>query len=110
MHSHATISKAGEVDFPLWVKVLAWAVGICIPVAILAGTWVGNVLWDMSQRMTRMETTLSISSSERYSRQEAEASHALLEQRIERNTADIEQIQDRLGMRARRRADNGQTD
>lgn len=106
IQGHATISKAGEVDFPLWVKALAWLVGVMIPLAILGAGWVGNVLWDMSERMTRMESKLEAAADDRYRASEATAAHALLQLQIERHEDRLEQIEDRLGMRAldRRRA------
>lgn len=106
IQGHATISKEGEVDFPLWVKALAWIVGLMIPIAILGASWVGTVLWDMSERMTRMEAKLEAAADDRYRGSEATAAHALLQLQIERHEERIEQVEDRLGMRGaeRRRA------
>lgn len=103
MAHHATISKAGEVDFPLWVKVLAWIVGLCIPIAVLSASWFANVMWDMSERMTRMEAKLEAVADDRYRASEARSAQALLQLQIDRNTESIIEIEDRLGMRSTER-------
>lgn len=94
---HATISKSGEIDFPLWVKALGWVIGICIPIAFASAIWTGNVMWEMSERMTRMEAKLEAAADDRFRASEG----ALLEIQIRRNAADIEEIRDRLGMGGR---------
>jgi cell division septal protein FtsQ len=93
MQNHATISRAGEVDFPLWVKVLAWVIGIAIPIAILAGTWIAATIFDMSVRMARMEGQLQVANEDRYRESQAEAAHALIQSQIDENGVDIAELQ-----------------
>lgn len=100
MNHHATISRSGEIDFPLWVKALAWVIGLCIPIGFAAMLWTGNLMWAMNDRMTRMETKLEAAASDRYPATEARAQNELLQLQIDRNTENVELLQDRLGMRA----------
>lgn len=92
MQHHATISKSGEIDFPLWVKALAWVIGLCIPIAFAVVIWGGNLMWSMNDRMTRMEAKLETAASNRINEGQ------LLQFQIERNTRDIDQMKERLGM------------
>ena len=93
MSQHATISKSGEVDFPLWVKVIAWILGLCVPIAILAGTWMISALVDMSIRMARIEASLTVATENRYSSTQAEDAHKLIYQRIDNLEQDIVTLQ-----------------
>jgi len=90
MKNHATISKSGEVDFPLWVKVIAWILGLCVPIAVLAGTWMISAMVDMSIRMARIEASLAVATENRYTETQAADAHQLMNQRIDRNAQDIE--------------------
>lgn len=93
MSHHATISRAGEVDFPLWVKVLAWIIGLAIPVALLASAWIGSTIFDMSVRMARMEGQLQLAAEDRYRASQAQDAHALLQSQIDEHGDDILELQ-----------------
>lgn len=97
MH-HATISKAGEVDFPIWVKALAWVVTVCMPLCLLGGGWFANTMWDMSQRMARMEGALQAATEDRYRATQAEDAHQLLDLKIRQNARYISEIQRELNI------------
>lgn len=99
MQNHATISKAGEVDFPAWVKVLAWIIGLCIPLVFAGLFWVGSTIFDMSIRMAKIETAIDTATKDQYRASDATAAHALLQLQIERNEQRIDNIEGRLGMR-----------
>lgn len=91
--SHATIDKSGAVDFPQWVKVLAWVVGLSFPVAVLCAVWIGNTMWTMKEQITEMRTELRIARDDSYGATSATAAHEALVQRILRNEADIKELQ-----------------
>lgn len=93
MSHHAIITRAGEVDFPLWVKVLAWIIGLAIPVALLASAWIGSTIFDMSVRIARMEGQLQLAAEDRYRASQAQDAHNLLTERIDRNSEDVSELQ-----------------
>ena len=90
--SHATIDKGGAVDFPQWVKVLAWIVGLSFPVAVLCAVWIGNTIWGMKEQITEMRTEMRISRDDNFGAAAANAAHEALVQRILRNEADIKEL------------------
>lgn len=103
MLGHATISRSGEVDFPAWVKALAWVIVLLMPIGIMSAVWVATVQWDMSERVTRMETKIDAASSVSLSIAEAQlaetrAAEELLQLQIDRNREQIIEIRERLGM------------
>lgn len=83
----------GEVAFPLWVKVIAWIIGLCFPVAVIMGGWVGTKIWDVSIRMARVEIALQSAADDRYRGSQARDAHALLQERIDRNADNISELQ-----------------
>lgn len=103
MQNHATISRAGEVEFPQWVKVLAWIFGLLVPIGMVAGTWMMATVFDMSVRMARMEGALTIAAEDRYRASQAEDAHELLQDRITRNAEGILELQALHGRGSSRR-------
>lgn len=99
MQTHATITKAGEIDFPLWAKVIAGVFAISIPIAVSAMIWLASILWNMSERMVRMETQLATATADQYTGTQAKAAQDLIWLQVRQNQSDIQQLQDRLGMR-----------
>jgi len=95
---NATITKGGEVEFPQWVKVLAWIVGLSFPVAILCAAWIGGKIWEMSTSITEMRTEIRISRADSYGAAAATAAHQAIDQRIDRNERDIQEIRSQLGV------------
>lgn len=91
--NHATINRAGEIDFPLYVKVLAWIMGIAIPLALAGGVWVGNNIFDMSVRIARMESSLQAAGEDRYRASQAIDAHSAIMLRIEMHDREIRELQ-----------------
>ena len=85
--------KNGEVDFPQWVKALAWVVGLCFPIAIAGGIWMASAVFDISLRMARMEAALASATDDRYRQTQANDAHDALRTRIQGNTDDIRELQ-----------------
>lgn len=90
---NATITKSGEVEFPSWVKVLAWIVGLSFPVAILCAAWIGGKIWEMSTAITEMRTEIRITRNDNYGAAQATAAHQAILSRVERNEQDIQELQ-----------------
>ena len=89
----ATITRAGEIHFPTWAKLVGSVVALCIPIATLGGLWVGGSIFDMSVRMARIEAALQMATEDRYRKTQADDAHAALGARIDQNAADIEELQ-----------------
>lgn len=106
--NHATISKSGEVDFPLWVKVIAWLVGLVSAFAVPVAIWFGGTIIDMNLRMVKIESTLEQRALEAYPPADARSQDAILQLQIENLSRDIERIEERLGLPRRERS-NGET-
>ena len=81
-----------EVDFPSWVKALAWVVGLCFPVAVMAIVWSASTMIEMKIEMSRMNGVLQAAIDDRYRGSQAEDAHALLDLQIQRNSEDIAEL------------------
>ena len=97
--THARISKAGEVDFPLWVKAVAGMISLFMPIAIMGAVWQGNQIFDIAIRMARMEAKLAEATSDRKQAAEALARSNLLQLRIERTERDVEDLKQKAGLK-----------
>lgn len=92
MSESATITKSGEVDFPAWVKVLAWIIGLSFPLGVAAAFWTGNKLWDMNDTIIEMRTELRLSRTDSYGKTEAGAAHDLLQSQIDSVKEDVAEL------------------
>lgn len=90
---HATISRGGEVSFPLWIKVVAWVIGICFPIMSAIGAWALLELISVKLTLAEMKPTLTYATEDRYRKQQAEDAHELIMLRVLRNAEDIEELQ-----------------
>jgi hypothetical protein len=97
--THATISRSGEVDFPLWVKAVAGMLSIFMPIAIMGAAWQGSQIFDISLRMARIETRLDDASAQKAAAADALARAKLLEQRMERAERDLTDIKQQSGLK-----------
>lgn len=96
---HATISRSGEVDFPLWVKAVAGMISIFMPIAIMGAAWQGSQIFDISLRMARIETRLDDAAAQKVAANDALARARMLEQRMERAEQDLVEIKRQSGVK-----------
>ena len=89
--------EGGEVSFPLWVKALAWIVGLAFPIAGVAGFQMASAMIAMNDRLSRMEEKLQ--GDDRYRSTQSRQAHEILQMQIERNAEDIDDIHRRLGIK-----------
>lgn len=82
-----------EVSFPLWVKALAWIVGLCFPLAVASIAWLGTLVVEMKIDIATMKTAVEFTSEDRYRASQAIDAHARLEGMINRNAQDIAELQ-----------------
>lgn len=92
--AHATITRSGEVDFPLWVKAVAALIAFLAPFAIGGAIWMGSQIFDMSIRLAGIESNLTSSATAAQTAAAAQSAVTLLTARVERNERDIQILQD----------------
>ena len=57
---HTEESATGpEVSFPPWVKVLAWIIGMCFPLALLVGSWMLSTIMALDKSVALLQQSLS---------------------------------------------------
>lgn len=89
----ATITKAGEIHFPTWVKLVGSAFALALPLAVMGGIWVGSNIFEMSVRMARIEASLLVATEDRYRESQARDAHSALNAKIQNNADDIQELQ-----------------
>lgn len=92
IEQHASLQD-GEVNFPKWVQVLSWIVGLCFPMAVLVGGWMASALIEVKLEIASVRAQLEVATEDRYRATQAEAAHQLLLGRIVTNEEDIEELQ-----------------
>lgn len=88
----ATITRSGEIHFPTWVKLVSSLMGICFPFGVGLVGWGAVEIVELKMQVAAMRPQI-INSEDYVTSGEATADKALLLTIINRNVADIAELQ-----------------